>query len=826
MAAAPRVTRAANAAGTAHVKGAMTLARDVRYGARALAKAPVFTLLAVAVLAAGIGATTAIFSLVDAVLLRPLPYRAPDRLMFLAEAAPDYPFNRVAPLNFVDWSEQNHAFESMAAVAGASVTLSTPSAAPEKLRAQAVTSAFFDVLGVAPVTGRTFLAADAAPGIRVVVVSEAFWKRRYGGEPGLVGRVLTLNGDPFTVVGVVPAAFQIFNTADVWTIFRPGRTPEQRQMHYLRVLGRLRGGVSATEARADMAGVAANIARLSPATNKGWGVTIQPLRDALMGDDRRQTSLVLGAVVALVLVMAAANVASLLLSRGVSRTRELGVRAALGATRRDLGSQLLIESLLLGACGGAAGLGLAWLALTIAPSALPADTLPDGITLALDARVAAFAVGLSILVSGLFGAIPAWHATTVSLTAALAAGSRGATNRAGGIRSGLVAVEIALAVILLAGAGLLLRTLSSLSDVDAGYRNSDVLTMAVSLPSSRYPTDASTGAFYEAVNRELAAIPGVRAASWSGSFPLDGFDIGQAFFVVGDPKPDAANMPTAHYQITGARFFDVFGIPIRRGRAFTAADSATSQPVCIVSEAFVRRFARGRDPLSLRVSVDAMGSNGPTPVVRQVIGVSRQIKEGPGDTDDPVQIYVPVTQNPWWWSQLAIATTVPPESVTAAVKAAVARIDRDEAVDHVRTMRDIENESMSRPRFRAALVGVFAALALVLASVGVFAVLAFSVHERTRELGVRAALGARATHLVRMVAGQALRLALVGAALGLLAAAGLSRYLTSLLFGVTPLDPVTFIAAPLVIGLGAIVAAVVPAVRAARIAPAVALRQE
>src|SRR4051812_1875910 len=324
----------------------MTFARDIRYGARALARSPLFTLLAVAVLAVGIGATTAIFSLVDAVLLRPLPYQAPDRLMSLAEAAPDYPFNRVAPLNFVDWSEQNHTFESMAAVSGASVTLSTASGAPEKLRAQAVTATFFDVLGVRPVAGRTFLPADAAAGTRVVVVSEAFWKRRYAGETATVGRVLDLDGNPFTVVGIVPAAFQIFYTTDVWTLYRPARTPEQRQMHYLRVLGRLRGTASLTEARADMAGVAANIARISPSTNKGWGVTIQPLREALMGADRRQTSLVLGVLVVLLVVMASANVAGLLLSRGVTRTRELAVRAALGGKPRDLARQLLAECLL------------------------------------------------------------------------------------------------------------------------------------------------------------------------------------------------------------------------------------------------------------------------------------------------------------------------------------------------------------------------------------------------------------------------------------------------------------------------------------------------
>jgi putative ABC transport system permease protein len=804
----------------------MTFWRDLRYGARVLWRAPAFTALAVVILALGIGATTAIFSLFDAALLRALPYREPDALVMLWEAPPEGAHNRVAPLNYVDWSEQNRTFSAMAAIAGGSQTLSRPGALPERIAGQSVTTRFFDVLGVVPIAGRTFRAGDAAPAAHAVVISERLWRSRFGGDPNLVGRSIRFDGQPHTVIGVVPARFQILFASDLWVVFKPERTPEQRRMHYLQVIGRLRRGVTIDQARADMTAIARGIAQLSPDTNKGWGVTVEPLREALVGGDLRTTSTVLIGIVSLVLLMASANVANLLLARGIGRTREIALRAALGGSRGRLVRQLVTESMLLASIGGVVGIALAAALLQAAPSLIPPDTLPQGIVLALDGRVAGFAVLLTLATGVLFGLAPAWHTAEVPLAAAMSFGSRTATDRAGRIRSALAVAEVALAIVLLAGAGLLIRTLLSLDKVDPGSREHSVLTMVTVLPDSRYPTPEDVAAFYHAVERELAALPGVARASFGGSLPFDGWDVGQSFTVVGDPAPDAANQPSAHYQITGSGFFETLGIPIVRGRAFGAADTATSMPVCVVSEAFVRRYARGRDPLTLEVQVDAMSFRGPTPVKRQVVGVARQVLETPSDDGDAVQIYVPLTQNPWFWSTLSVRTLVPPAMMQPAIAAAVARVDKNLALTQVRTIDEIVAQATSQPRFRARLVALFAALALIVASVGVAGLLAFSVQQRRRELGVRMALGARGADVVRLVLGDTVRVLSLGMVLGLIGAAALTRALASLLFGVTPLDAVTFVTAPAVLCAAALLASAAPAWKAARTDPAIALRQD
>jgi putative ABC transport system permease protein len=804
----------------------MTLWRDLRYGARLLAQAPGFTALAVLVLALGIGATSTVFSLIDATLLRPLPYRAPHELVMLWEAPPDYAHNRVAPLNFADWSEQNHTFTSMTAVAGGGRTLTLPDGTPERLDGQAVTASFFDVLGIAPLAGRTFVASDATPGTHVAIISERLWHSHFGGDATLIGRAVPMDGEPVTIVGVMPASFQILFPADLWTVYAPGRGPEQRQMHYLQVIGRLKPGVTKAQAEADMAGIAAHIAAISPATNKGWGVTIDPLRESLVGDDLKTTSLVLGGIVGFVLLMACANVANLLLARGVGRTREIAVRAALGSGRGRILRQLVTESLLLAAIGGAAGLAVSAAAIRLAPSLMPEGTLPPGLTLALDFRVASFALLLTVGTGVVFGLAPAWHASEVPLSEALATGRTSASRRTRLLRSSLAVVEVAVAVVLLTGAGLLVRTLVALDAVDSGASAHNVLTMVVALPDSRYPTSARALQFYEAAEREIAALPGVRSVSFGGSLPLDGWDIGQGFSVVGDPAPDRANQPAAHYQITGPRFFQTLGIPLLRGRAFGTSDTASSPAVCIVSEAFVRRYARGRDPLQLQVQVDAMGPKGPTPVVRQIVGVARQVREMPGEESNEVQIYVPLAQNAWYWSTLAVQTAGTPVASLASIKAAIGRVDKAQAVMRVRTIDEIAAEATSRPRFRAQLVGVLAALALLLAAVGIAGVLAFSVQQRTRELGIRMALGARAADILRLVLGDGLRLTAVGLLAGLAGAAVLSRVLESLLFGVKALDALTFVVAPAVFVFAALVACGAPALRAARAEPATALRHE
>ncbi len=804
----------------------MTVWRDLRHGVRLIAAAPGFTILATLVLALGIGATSTIFSLLDAALLRPLPFREPADLVMLAEAAPDYAYNRVAPLNFVDWSEQNRTFTSMAAVSGAFKTLSTRDGIPERIPGQAVTTAFFDVLGVRPLAGRTFVRDDQRSDARVVVLSERLWQSRFGGDPRLIGRTIPLDGQPHIVVGIMPASFQILFKSDMWLVFKPERGPEQRQMHYLQVLGRLRPGVSVEQARGDMATIAAGIARISPATNKGWGVTIDPLHEALVGRDLKTTSLVLAGVVGFVLLMACANVANLLLSRGVSRTRELAVRAALGASRQQLLRQLLTESLLLAMLGGATGLALGAIALRSAPVFLPPGTLPDGIALSLDWRVTLFAAFITIGAGILAGLAPAWHAADIPLTTAAMTGTRTTTGRTGKVRAALAIVEIAVAVVLMAGAGLLVRSLVSLNQVDPGARNRSVLTMTVILPMGRYETSERRLGFYDAATREIEATPGVMSASFGGSLPLDGWDIGQGFSVVGDPPVEAANMPAAHYQITGARFFETLGIPIVRGRAFGVSDTPTGIPVCIVSEGFVRRYARGRDPLQLQVRVDAMTPEGPKPVTRQVVGVAHTVRETPSDDGSAVQIYVPLQQNSWYWSSLVVRTTGSPAAMINSVKAAVARADKDQAVGQVRTIDEVTAEATAQPRFRAELVSLFAALALVVAMVGVAGVLAFSVQQRTRELGLRMALGARQVDIVGLVLGDGLRITGIGLIVGLAGAFGLTRFLESLLFGVTPLDATTFATVAGVLGLAALAASAAPAIRAAQSDPAITLRGE
>ncbi len=804
-----------------------SLWHDLRYAIRILRMAPGFTLIAVSVLAIGIGANSAIFSLVDAVLLRPLPYHHPEELVKLWEHPPGYARNSVAPLNYLDWSEQNHVFSSMAAVSGGSRTLTRDGSSPEKIPGQAVTLHFFDLLAVKPVAGRTFIDSDMkAPGT-VVVLSERVWRDRFGSDPNLPGKTITLDGVPFTILGIVPADFQAFYKADMWTPFVPKRSAEQRRMHYLQVLGRLKPGATVEQARADMSVIAANISRISPETNKEWGVTIEPLRQATVGVELRTTSLVLAGVVGFVLLMACANVANLLLARAAGRRREIAVRAALGGSRARIIRQLLTESALLSVMGGAVGIGLAWLVVDAAPLLLPPGTLPVAILPALDLRVIGFAVALTLATGLLFGLAPAWQASRISLADALRSGGRSIAGSGQLFRTVLAAGEIAVAVMLMAGAGLLLRTLGSLNNVDPGYRANNLLTMYIGLPFNRYKTPDRTRTFFDAVQRELSAIPGVKSAAMTTNLPLDGWDIGQGFNVVGQTDEGESKHPSAHYQMASANYFDTMGIRLVAGRPFTPQDTAESTPVCVVNEELVRRFLKGRNPIGVRMTVQAMDNAGPKPVVREIVGVIHQVKvEGPAEKENALEIYVPLAQNSWFGSAIAVRTSSDPLSYTSAIRQAIAKVDKDQPVTRVRTIEEVAAEAVAQPRFRAELVSAFAALALLLAAVGVAGVLAFGVTQRTREFGIRMALGAKASQVLRMVLGSAFKMIAAGVVVGLIGAAALTRWLTALLFGVTPLDGVTFVATPAVLAMVALMACALPAIRAARVDPAIALREE
>jgi putative ABC transport system permease protein len=597
-------------------------------------------------------------------------------------------------------------------------------------------------------------------------------------------------------------------------------------MHYMQVVGRARPGVDIEQARGNMDVVAADIARLSPDTNKGWTVTVEPLREALVGSELRTTSLVLAGTVGFVLLMACANVANLLLARGLGRAREIAVRAALGGSRGRILRQLLTESVLLACLGGAAGLALAWALLRVAPALMPPDTLPQSVTLAFDRRLLAFTSVLTLATGVLFGLAPAWQASRLSLSSALGTGGRGATGGSGWLRATLATGQIAVAVLLVSGATLLARTLVTLSHVDPGYRATRVLTMRIGLPFGRY-SQPRIATFYQSVERALSDLPGVRAAAVGTNLPLDGWDIGQGFHVIGEPVPDKANQPSAHYQMVGTRYFETLGIPLVRGRAFTDRDIAASTPVCIVNEEFVRRYLKTRDPIGTQVSVQAMDLRGPTPVVRDIVGVIHQVKvEGPGEKENTVEVYVPIAQNAWDSAVIAVQTEGDPLALLPAVKAAVARLDPDLPITQVRTMDDVASEAVARPRFRAQLIGAFAILALLLAAAGVCGVLAFAVGERVREFGIRRALGAQAADILTLVLAGGARMLAAGLVLGVGAAAVLTRYLASLLFGVQPLDPISFVTAPIVLTIVAAIACAAPAWRAARVDPSVALRQD
>jgi putative ABC transport system permease protein len=801
-----------------------SLGQDLRYAIRLLAHSPGFTAVAAIVLALGIGANSAIFSVVDAALLRPLPFARPSELTTLAERTPEHTRMRASPLNYQDWHDQNTAFSAMAAVSGGPRTLVTPAGA-EQIPGQSVTLEFFKLLEVNPVAGRTFTAEDERSRANVVIISERMWRARFDADPHMVGRTLMLDGKPFHVAGIVPASFQILWSSDLWTLQSVKRSPEQRRMHYFQVLGRLKPGVSMEQARSAMSSVSGHIAQVAP-DMKGWGIEVNPLRDALVGNELRATTLVLAGVVGFVLLMACANVANLMLARGAGRAREMAVRASLGAGTARLVRQLLTESLLLAALGGAGGVALAWLIIQAAPAAIPAGTLPAGFKLSLDVRVVAFAAAISLSTGVLFGLAPAWQAARNSLAGALRGAGRGTTSGNSKLLGGLAMIEVAIAVMVVAGAGLFLRTLERLGEVDPGFHATRVLTMHMVLPIARYETPERCGLFFEAAQREIASLPGVESSSFGGSLPLMGWDIGQGFQVVG-AVPGESSSGATHYQIVGARYFETLGIPLQSGRPFGDRDTGASTPVAIVNQEFARRYLRGKSPVGTHSRVQAMDASGPKWVDREIVGVAGQVKvDSVGEPANSVEVYVPITQNPWFQASLAVRAQGSAAAMTAAVKAAIAKVDKDLAVTQVQTMDEIAYQSSALPRFRARLLAGFGGLALVLSAVGVFGVLAFSVMQRTREFGIRMALGAQVADVLGIVLSRGLKIAGGGVVVGMLGAAALARSMAALLYGVQPLDPVAFLFAAGVLGTVAVTAAVVPALRAARVDPVIALREE
>ena len=800
---------------------------DVTFALRQLKSARALTAVAVMTLALGIGANGAIFALVDATLLRPLPLPAPDRLVMAWERNDTVLRGRVSPGNMLDWNVRSRMFVRLAGfipnVGG--MVMAGADGNAETVPRQWVTGGIFDVLGITPVAGRTFRASDEQRKTGSVVLSEAFWRSRFGADPGAIGRDIRLDGSPYTIVGVVPQEAQLVGTTSIWALVPLNLPPTARGSRILHVVGRLRPGVTLDAASIDMSAVAQGLSRDFDA-NKGWTVHLEPLHDAFVGSELRSTSLFFLGVVGFVLLICCANVANLLLARATVREREIAIRSALGAGRRRIVRQLLTESLVLALIGGACGVGVGALILRAAPVLVPEGLVPRAVTLAFDTHVFAFCAAAALTVGLLFGIAPAWHARGSAAAVSMTAESRTATTRGGGLRSVLVVGEIATAVLLLVGAGLLLRTLLALDSVDRGYRAESVLTMLVDPLGSRYPTPVSLLQFFDDVEREVRAVPGVRNAAWASTLPMGTSQFGQASFeIVGNPPVDEQNRPSADYQIVGASYFDTLDLPIVTGRAFTDRDRPESAPVCIVNEAFVRAHLQGRTAIGSRVAMRVAADR--PPVIREIVGVARQVKGRPDEHEDFVQLYVPITQRALDDMYLVVRpSSGDAVSLARSVRAAIGRVDKDQLVSvrEVMTLENVAMDATARHRFRAVMGMSFAGLALLLAMVGVFGVLAYSVQQRVREIGVRIALGATARNVLGMVVTSAVRMIALGAAVGLAGAALLARSMSTFLFGVQPLDPTTFGAVAMVLVLTAALAAAAPAWRAARIDPVDAFR--
>jgi len=808
---------------------------DVTFAFRQLRRSPEFTLVATLTLALGIGANSAIFALVDATLLRPLPYGDPQQLVSIWEKSEATPRGFASPPNMLDWQSRSRTFETIAGFTPdvGSMVMAGRGGTAETVSRQWVTAGIFDVLGVGPIAGRTFTQDDEQQRRRTVVISEPLWDTRFGRSSSVIGSELRLDGDVWTVVGVMPRSFEILGRTSMWAMrpFPVDMPPRMRGAYQLQVVGRIKSGIAVEAAQSDLAAVADGLSRDYPEFNQGRTVTLEPLHDTMVGGDLKTTSMLFLGVVGFVLLICCANVANLLLARATARARELAVRAALGAGRRRIIRQLITESVVLSIIGGALGIVVGGAILQAAPALIPEGVLPPTVSLSFDLRVVAFCSLAALLVGVVFGTVPAFQATAVSPTEAMGADSRTTTGGGGRLRSVLVMGEVATAVLLLFGAGLLLRTLLAVQSFDRGYRADSVLTMLVDPLGSAYPPPLKQQQFYDQVEAEVRALPGVADVGWSSALPLGESVFGEYPFnyeVVGDAPRELARRPITAYQIVSASYFSTIELPIVAGRGFDARDVAGSPRVLIINEAFARSLAP-RNPIGLQVSVRPVDSPNDQPVTLAIIGVAKQVKQRPDEAADFVQMYTPLLQDPIGDINLMVrARTGSAAALTPAVRAAISRIDQQQlvSVSGVTTLEEVEWAATGRHRFRAVMVTAFAGLAVALAMVGVFGILAYSVQQRVRDFGVRRALGATTNDVLRLVVSDAVRVIALGAAIGLVLAAVLSRAITSVLFGVQPLDLPTFAAVTVVLGLTAAIAVAGPAWRASKIDPAVALRTQ
>src|ERR1022692_1169268 len=805
----------------------------MRYAIRTLRRSPGFTIIALLTLALGIGANTAIFSFVDGVLLKPLPYRDPHGIVMVWEKPPGGDRNSISTLNFLDWKNRNTVFEHMAAIDfGGSVTL-TGSGQPEQIQGVRVSASYFDIFGVQATLGRTFATDEDQLGkSQVVVLSHRLWENRFGADPSIIGRTLTLSGKPCTVIGVMPVNTPFDRSwVQLWTPLAFEPRDMTRDYHWILSFARLKPGVTLEKAQAAMNAIGARIAETYPDSNKGWGVTVDRFEDQIVGRQLRRSLFVLLAAVGAILLIGCANLANLTLARGASREREIAVRASLGAGSWRLIRQLLTENLLIAGAGGALGLALGYAMIRGLIRLAPPFSLPSEADVSIDLNILLFTLGISLLTVLLFGLAPAIHATRVDPASSMKEGGRSATTGAGRarLRSALIVSEVALAFVLLAGAGLLVGSFFRMLQVDTGFTSDNVITAHLPIARDRFPHPEQLLQYVRLLDDRLRSSPGVRDVAFSNVLPMQGWGDGMPFLIAGRPFVDRAHRAPCFFKRVTGSYFRTLDIHLRRGRTFNDHDTRGGAPVAVINEEMARRYFKGEDPIGKRILIQEIlyGQPGLGPEIPwEVIGIVGDEQTGSLIDNKSGGLYVTFDQSSTDDLNMVLRGALDPRNLTSAIHAAVRAVDKDQAIADLQTLEQIKSGTVASDRMQTMLLAIFAALALLLAAIGIYGVISYSVTQRTHELGIRAALGASRGSLLTMVIRRGMRLTLMGLAIGVAGALALTRLLGSLLFGISPRDPVTLIVVAAVLSSVALLACYIPARRAAGVDPMVALRYE
>lgn len=805
-----------------------TLGQNARYSIRLLRKNPGFTLIAAVTLALGIGANTAIFSVIYAVLLAPMPYPNPDQLVMVWSRVQGGR-NSIAAADYLDWKRQNTAFQDINAWTGGSFNLATPEQ-PEQIDGQRTTPGFYKMMGVSFLMGRDFLPAEGEPGKdQVVILTYRLWKR-LGGNREIIGQQIRMNSEPYTVVGVMaPGAADRLQTQLVVPLaFKPEQI--NHDFHWLLAMARLKPGVTLSQAQADMEVVTNRIAQDHPQSNKGWGASVEELHNDFFPKEAKQTLWLLMGGVGFILLIACGNVANLVLARGTTRLKEVAVRTSLGATRWHVFSQFLTESLVLAVLGGVLGIGLGAAIIRIMMAKMPPFTLPSEADVRLNIPVLLFTLLATTIAGILFGCAPAWQASGVDPNETLKEGGRSGTSAGKHrLRRCLVVGEFALALTLLAGAGLAIHSFWNLARVDPGFRTDHILTFNLPVPEKRLTQPEQMVAYYRQLVEKIESLPGVIRAEAATGMPLQGTNFGMPFTIAGKPVADPSARPGAGFQMVTPGFFQTFAIQMAKGRAFNDQDSASSVRVAIVNETFVSRYLSGVDPLTQRILVEQLIPGvtklGP-PVEWQIVGVYRNTHNGGIRSTGFPEIDVPFAQSPWPQASMAVRTTGDPAEMSKSIAAAVHSVDPDLALAGVKTMDQIVSESLVTDQFVTALYVSFATVALVLAAIGIYGVMAFAVAQRTHEIGLRMALGASQSHVLGLILKEGIILAAIGLGLGLVGACFVGRAMRGLLYGVGTIDVAAFSAVAVTLFIAALLACYLPANKASKVDPMIALRYE